>query len=248
MDKDSNKNLGTYVYMFRKMTNWRWYDNPNAKVVFLHCLLTANWKGKEWHDIWIPRGSLVTSYQNLATMLGLTKQQVRTAIDKLCSGSSPELNRKITRKRLLLSVCNFDTYNPKKINNNTMITAKEHDDNSKITPTKEYKEDKNKEKINKKENENYTFLKNQYGEFESIWNEWVAFRSEIKKKLTTRSANKQLKDLREWSEKGINPIETINNSIRNSWQGLFKPKTNNSYTAGNPQSLSEDDSIFDEFE
>lgn len=62
--------------------------------------------------------------------------------------------------------------------------------------------------------------------FIHVWKEWIEYRKSIKKKLTEFSVKKQLKFL----ELEPNPIEVINQSIRNQWQGLFPLKSNsNSY-------------------
>jgi hypothetical protein len=37
-----------YIKLFRKLTEWEWYDQPATKVVFIHCLLKANWQEKTW--------------------------------------------------------------------------------------------------------------------------------------------------------------------------------------------------------
>lgn len=55
------------------------------------------------------------------------------------------------------------------------------------------------------------------------WCEWVDFRKEIKKKLTTSTAIKQI----EFLLKQPKPIACINQSIQNGWQGLFEEKNNN---------------------
>ncbi|MDH7605502.1 MAG: replication protein [Melioribacter sp.] len=88
----------------------------------------------------------------------------------------------------------------------------------------------NKENINKEED---SFFINLIPEslikrkgFIQVWKEWIEYRKSIKKKLTEFSVKKQLKFL----ELQPNPIEVINQSIRNQWQGLFPLKSNsNSY-------------------
>ena len=54
-----------------------------------------------------------------------------------------------------------------------------------------------------------------------VWNEWVAYRKEIKKTLTPISIKSQLKLL---EENKADHVEIIKISIRNSWTGLFPLK------------------------
>lgn len=57
------------------------------------------------------------------------------------------------------------------------------------------------------------------------WHEWVEFRKEIKKKLTTKSIKSQLEFLGQ--HKGVHK-QIIKQSIMNGWTGLFELKRNNS--------------------
>ena len=72
-----------FVKIYRKITNWDWYDDPNTFRLFIHCILKANYKEKEWHGITIPVGSFVTSYAKLAKELKLTPDKIRLAMKKL---------------------------------------------------------------------------------------------------------------------------------------------------------------------
>lgn len=60
--------------------------------------------------------------------------------------------------------------------------------------------------------------------FKIVWNEWVTFRKELKKKLTLSTAQKQINFLGGRAENEA--IEIINQSITNGWTGLFDIKTN----------------------
>lgn len=61
-------------------------------------------------------------------------------------------------------------------------------------------------------------------DFILMWIEWIDFlRDEKKKPLTERSFKLQLKILLEET----NPVEAIQQSINNRWQGIFKVKQNN---------------------
>jgi hypothetical protein len=61
--------------------------------------------------------------------------------------------------------------------------------------------------------------------FIKVWNKWKAFRKEIKKPLKPTTEKERLKFLANEPE----PIEIIENSLRNGYQGLFKLKTNFNY-------------------
>lgn len=52
----------------------------------------------------------------------------------------------------------------------------------------------------------------------------MSHRREIKHPLTETACRQQLKSLMEWRDAGHNAEAAIAESIRNGWQGLFKPK------------------------
>lgn len=72
-----------YIKLFRSMMSWEWYTDANTMRVFLHILLNANHCDKEFRGMAIRRGEWLTSYNKIATALGLSKKQVRLSIDKL---------------------------------------------------------------------------------------------------------------------------------------------------------------------
>lgn len=97
-----------YLRLFRQMLEWEWYDNPNVKAIFLHCLLSANVKSKKWRDMTIKRGQFVTSYEKLAAANGLTNQQTRTALKSL--QLTNEIEYQSTNQYTVITVKNFNLY------------------------------------------------------------------------------------------------------------------------------------------
>jgi hypothetical protein len=78
-------------------------------------------------------------------------------------------------------------------------------------------------------------------EFAKVWDEWVIFRREVKKPLTPTSIREQLKFLTEQTEHDA--IQSIKNSIRSGWLGLFAVKQ----TYGKPQAKLLTDKDHDSF-
>lgn len=126
-----------YLKLYYKLLNWEWYTNPNVFRLFIHCLLKANRVDKNWQGFFIKRGSFITSYAHLAQELHLSIQQIRTAISKL------ELTGEITRKQqgsnTLITIKNYNEYQPSNKEDNTQITLNQHSNNTQITTTKECK-------------------------------------------------------------------------------------------------------------
>ena len=72
-----------YIKLYRSMLDWEWYRDSNTFRVFMHLLLTVNHYDQKWYGITIERGSRVVSIRKLASELGLSVRQVRTAIQHL---------------------------------------------------------------------------------------------------------------------------------------------------------------------
>jgi hypothetical protein len=58
--------------------------------------------------------------------------------------------------------------------------------------------------------------------FIASWKSWVAYRKEMKKKLTDSSVQAQFKEFVAWGE--AKSTASIEQSIKQGWQGLFEPK------------------------
>lgn len=72
-----------FLKLYRKLLDWEWYTDINTKVLFLHCLLRANWKAGSWQGIPYEAGSFITSVPSLAKETGLSEKAVRVALGKL---------------------------------------------------------------------------------------------------------------------------------------------------------------------
>lgn len=147
-NREENLKKG-YIRLHRSMLNWEWYDDINVKVLFLHCLLKANYEEKEWHGISIPKGSFVTSYSSLSSETGLTYRQVRFALDKL--KLTGEVAHKGQSQYSIITVKNWNDYQiewhadgqtngrrvatDNKLNNIHSINSVLSSENEKPTPT-----------------------------------------------------------------------------------------------------------------
>lgn len=60
------------------------------------------------------------------------------------------------------------------------------------------------------------------------WQRWIKYRHEIKKPLSPSTVNAQIAKLCTMHKRGHDPTAIIDESIANSWSGLFEPKINGS--------------------
>lgn len=100
--------LNGFIKLHRKLVAWGWYQDYVVKDVFLHLLLTANFKDSQWMGVTLKKGQLVTSYKHLSEDLAFSVRQVRTAIDKL--KSTGEITTEATNRFTIITVVNWEEY------------------------------------------------------------------------------------------------------------------------------------------
>ena len=153
--------MAGYVRLFRKFTEWEWYQDGNVTRVFLHLLLRANYEEKRWKGIVVKRGQVVTSNESLAGSLNMSVHQVRTALEKL--ERTGEIGRRTTNQYTLVTICKYNSYqdntaDERQTNGNQMADERQTDgnqmaderqtDGNQMATTKEYKEYKEREEDN----------------------------------------------------------------------------------------------------
>jgi len=97
MDNDHS-----YIKLFRKMLTWGWYGDTNTVRVFLHILLRANHKPGEFRGYKLQAGDCIFGRKEWAEELGLSEQEIRTAIDHL--KSTNEITTKSTNRFTIVHV------------------------------------------------------------------------------------------------------------------------------------------------
>lgn len=100
--------LNGYVKLNRNLLEWRWYRDANTTRVFLHLLLSANFKDQPFENIIVRRGEVATSYGAIADALHISARQARTAVTHLkVSGT---VSVKQYSKFQVISVLSWDLY------------------------------------------------------------------------------------------------------------------------------------------
>lgn len=97
-----------HIKIDRRILEWEWYKDLNTCRLFFHLLLRANWKDGRFQGMEIPRGSLVTSYNNLAAETGLSVKNVRTALKHLETTGEVAVNRH--PKFSVVTIKNYNLY------------------------------------------------------------------------------------------------------------------------------------------
>ena len=211
-----------------RLLEWEWYDNANMFRLFMHLLLKANYKDKQWHGITIKRGQLVTSLVNLSAETGLSLQTVRTCLARLTS--TGEINKQVTHKYTLLTVCKYGKYQQGQQDGqhatNTQTTRNQQTTNTQLTTTSETKNNRKKEIIKTSTNvdaKKPSFVEPAFEESFSAWLEYKHQRREsYKSEMSLKACYNKLVKLA-----GGDPavaMAIVEQSMANNWAGLFPLK------------------------
>jgi len=97
-----------YVLLHRKIIDWEWWDDLKTSRLFETLIMLANHKAADWHGITIKRGQLIASQDSMAEKAHLTRQSVRTSLNKL--KSTNEITIKSTRHFSLITINKYNEF------------------------------------------------------------------------------------------------------------------------------------------
>lgn len=106
---DENKG---FIKLDRSLLEWEWYDSISMRVLWLHILLTCNYKDKKWHGFDVPAGSFITSVSHLSEEVGLSRNTVIKCLDLL--EKTGEIKKDIQPNRFTkITINNWKKYQAK---------------------------------------------------------------------------------------------------------------------------------------
>lgn len=157
------KTVNGYIKLYRTLVDWEWWDDIPVRLLWITILMEANWKDKKWKGRKIKRGSFWTSIDSLSHKTGLSRHQVRTALDKL--KSTREITCKPTREGTLITVVNYNLYqdDDSSATHRTAhsVTNERHTSGTRAALTEEYiKNNKEREEGSPSPEENFIFFAN----------------------------------------------------------------------------------------
>ena len=224
----------TYIKLYRiliKKPIWL-RSTPEHKAILITLLLLANHKEAEWE--WMGEkfkvypGQFVTSLESIRkkTGKGITIQNVRSCLkrfEKLQFATS-----KATKAGRLITIINWDSYQPKKEKATKIVTNEQQRGNKEATPNKNDKngrmEEEKKKDIKKKDPlVDYLYLKIQENNFietkDKIF-EFYKYRQSMpkaKQYKTEAGINILFKDLNGCRDRGLIVSECIEETIGRNW-------------------------------
>lgn len=120
-----------FVKLPNDLTEWAWVNDNNTLAVYVRLVLGAAWRDREYKNVHLKRGQIVTTIPQIAEQSNLTIQQVRTVIDRLKSTGKITVER--TSKFSIITLIEYDCDAVPNSQDNRPTTDKQQTDNSQST-------------------------------------------------------------------------------------------------------------------
>lgn len=223
-----------WIKLHRKLLkNSLWEDcTPEQKVIMITLLLMANHNEKKWifsgEEYECKPGQFVTSLPSIQEKVGkgITTMQIRQALKKFEKYSF--LTCKSTNKNRLITIENWELYQGDSKDLTGKLTGNEQAVNRQLTPNKNVRIKGCKNKSTNKANDTQKLdVISEYTSNEKLRKTILAFkdmRKTIKKPLTDHALKLLLNKLDKLEDSDSGKIAVLEQSIMNSWQGVFELK------------------------
>lgn len=224
---DTHNMIQGFLRISRNIVDWDWYTDANTFRVFMHLLLTANYKDCNYKGVEVKRGQVATSRMEIAKALRMSEQNVRTSLSHLKSTS--EITSKSTNKLTIITLCKYDSWQDL-VSESNQQTNRESTDNLTVNqPTIE--EESNKYNNNNKEKENTNVFpkkKNSLDlsivsqEMREAVDVWLAYKKEKGQTYKPTGFKTFYNNLIKLSDN--NPIlamRIVEKSMQNNYAGIF---------------------------
>jgi len=99
-----------WLKLYRKITEWEWYNHSQMVHLFLHLVIKASSTDKVWQGIKVCRGQAIVSRPKLCAETGISERSIRTCLQRLVS--SGEIQIKTTSKYSIITICKYGDYQP----------------------------------------------------------------------------------------------------------------------------------------
>lgn len=163
--------MSGWIKIHRKILEWEWYDDANTFRLFVHLLLKANHKDKNYKGQLVKVGSLLTGRELLSQQTGLSVRQVRTCLERL--KSTNEVTIKSSKQGTIIEVVKYKNY---QVTTNETTTER---------PTNDQQTTTNKNVKNEKE---------------VMLDEWIEYRKQIKKPIRQSTIGLLKKEMDAYSD------------------------------------------------
>jgi hypothetical protein len=220
-----------YFKFWRKALEGGWFRSPLLNSFWLWCLSKAAWSDHyefvKTQRVKLKRGQFIFTIPMAVFENAASPQRVRTYMALL--KNMENLTIESTNKYSIVTILNWDTYqyleNTNNRQSNSPATGKQQASNRPLNK-KEGKEGKEIKKppISPKGDAPSSPLP----EFVPVelWVAFVEYRKKIRKPLTPKAQELNLKKLSKMKDQGHDPARILETTIENGWLSFYPPKDN----------------------
>lgn len=216
-----------YIKLWRKSLDSGWLANPLLWCFWCWCLMKATHKPCKvligFQEVFLSPGQFVFGRKKCAKELKTSERSVRTCLQTLKSTNN--LTIKVTNKFSIINIVNWTIYQEEENTNDQQDDQQYDQQLTSNRPTTDHiqthKECRNTKRINNKGILIPDWLPT------DKWQDFKDHRKALKKPLTPKAEQLAISKLDSLRISGNDPVEVINNSIMNGWQGLFELKDRN---------------------
>jgi len=98
----------TFIKLYRGLLDWEWFGDSKMVHLYIYLLIKANYTDANWRGQEIKRGQLVTGLDSLHKQTGISKQSLRTCLERL--KLTKEINIESTNKFSLITIVKYEEY------------------------------------------------------------------------------------------------------------------------------------------
>jgi len=241
--------MNGWIKLHRQILNWEWFNDHSTYRVFTYLLLSANHKAGSWRGIEVLAGQHITSAEIIAQNLGLTRQMVRTAINKL--KSTDEITTIETSKYTLVTIIKWAFYQGGADDSNQVVNQDPNHEATNNQPAtqplinhkqevKEIKNDKNVRRVKTPKPPtavgeslppSYSQLVGfeENSKLQEAVNNWLAYKQEKRQQYKPQGLKSLLSQVKNnadnYGEDAV--IHAINESMASNYQGIVWDKAKN---------------------
>ena len=99
-----------WLKLYRKLTEWEWYNHSEMVHLFIHLILKASQTDKTWQGHEIKRGQVVISRPKISAETGISERTIRTCLARLVA--SGEILIETTNRFSVVTICKYGDYQP----------------------------------------------------------------------------------------------------------------------------------------
>jgi hypothetical protein len=222
-----------YIKLYRSLKSKGYYRDSEYVHLWVHLLMKASYEDREFlfggklHQL--KPGQFITGRNSLVVETGINRSKIERILK--CFEIEQQIEQQKTNKFRIISICNWSKYQICEQQDEQQVSIQRATSEHPVSTNKKDK----KEKKEKKNNAGAFFLPEWIPK--EPWEAYLAMRVKIRRPLTDyQMAVDKLRKIMNTGG-GATAADILNQSVFNSWQGLFplKPEGGNGGNGGQGQ-------------